>query len=403
MAVFKPVSGIDLEEDVMDSLQEIGRIKYPRLFEPIKINNIEFKNRIYFPPFGVDLADEEGNATDELIDFYVDIAKSGCGLVILSNASVSFDSQLNKNGLKIFSKSHMTSLKNLVKKLRSYDVKVGIALHHYGRQGVTSDKCKAVLAPSSIPCSSTMRKDPNYKIKEMTLEDIERVKNDYKRAVEISAEADFDVVMLQASGGYLLNNFLSSYTNLRNDEYGGSEENRSRFLVEIIESARNILKDNKALFLRLGVDDCLEDNKGLKPIDFNNLIPKFEKYGVDVFTVALGIAENVSKIYSWSNENANYIRNTTKIIKSYSRVPIGFEGFTDSLEIGEELIVGGISDFVGVGRALFADNELIYKLLNDKKNINKCKWDLNCLRDKKNSEFNRVYCCVNPKYKRPEK
>ena len=124
--------------------------------------------------------------------------------------------------------------------------------------------------------------------------------------------------------------------------------------------------------------------------------------GVCAITCSICITDTFNFLFSHNQDTEDKFINGVKLVKSYSSIPVGFAGFIGDLNKAEKLIKEDKIDFIGMSRALFADNDLINKtLLGEEHTIHKCLWDGKCFKDKSNPKFDRVYCCVNPKYLRP--
>lgn len=376
---------------------------FPNLFNPLLLKNgLEIPMRLYFAPMGIDMASNDGCFSDELSEFYKGIMDGGCNFIILGNASISPHSRLNHGGLCLYNNRHVSSLSPFLKMANTYNKLIGVQLQHYGPQGNTSIANMPVLTASGIPCKAISKRDPNYQTKIMDEEDIANVIAEFAMSAKLAKIAGAKLIQLQASNGYLLSSFLSPYTNLRTDPYGGSEANRARLLLEVIKAIKVATNDEIAISVRLGIDDMIGD-KGIKPDKIVNIVIELEKIGIDAITCSMCIGETFGKFLNYSKEMDDYLCNGVKFIKSKTSLPVGFAGFVDSLEKAETLIKDGIADFIGMTRAIFADNDLINKTLSGKVDrINNCLWDGNCFKDKSNPNFSRVYCCVNPKYLRPK-
>lgn len=388
----------------MADLIRKGRTSYPNVFSPLKIKNIIIPNRIYFSPFGIDNAYLDGRISKSQENFYIDIAKGGCGLVMLSNCSVSPDSILNPRGLKIFNNGHSDALSGLVKKMRGLESILGIQLQHYGAQAVTTHSKKDLISPSGIGCKYYSKKDDSYKVRVMTIDDIEEVKSRFIHAAVLSANAGVKFIQLQASNGYLLHSFISPYTNTRTDIYGGNYHNRIRLLVEIIQGIKSVLGNSIILSATVGINDFLGED-GVTPQDYQHIMPILESSGLDLITVSVSIAETFKNIIYRTKETEEKLHQSIVEIQKYKNnsFPLGFSGFTSSIKSAEHLISSGMADLVGMGRSIFADNNLILKSVDQVENsITRCLWDGNCFKDKSHPFADKVYCCVNSKYKRPD-
>lgn len=380
-----------------------GENQYPRVFRPLKIRDVTFQNRLFFAPMGLDLANHDGTFSPALGDFYQAIMGSGCGSLILSNATVSRSSILQPKGLRMFEPYHAEVLQPFIAKAQQHGVVVGVQLQHYGGQGTTTySRGKPLLTPSGVPTPMLKKLDPNYRVREMTLEDIDEVKRQFAMSARICKLAGAKMVQLQASNGYLLGSFLSRYTNRRSDLYGGSAQRRARLLVEVVEAVRAEIGEATVLSVRLGIDDYL-GNEGMVPEDLEHVMPLLEQVGTDLIEASICINETFHKLSGHTTEKSDYIQRQVRKVKGYTHLPVGYAGLVDSLEMAEAALQSGCAEMIGMARALFADNELIIKSVENRHNeIDRCLWDGKCFKDKYNPRFDRVYCCVNNKYRRPE-
>jgi 2,4-dienoyl-CoA reductase-like NADH-dependent reductase (Old Yellow Enzyme family) len=388
----------------MSMISKLPVVKdFQHILAPLELRGQSIKNRLFFAPMGLDLAHRDGRFSPELFEFYSGIIDGGCGFLILSNASVTPDSILQPNGLRLYHADQAQSMASIVEAGRAANALVGLQLQHYGGQAVTTyTRGQAMLTPSAVASAMLKKKDSRYRVRAMTLEDIEIVKNQFAESARLAELSGAKLIQLQASNGYLLSSFQSPATNLRTDQYGGDAVSRGRFLLEVIRSIRAKISPNILLSIRLGIDDYL-DGIGTVANDFKDLIPMYEEAGIDMIETSICVAETFSRLTGDAPDVSAKLQSSTKTIKGYSKVPVGFAGLVRSLEQAEEIIANGVADFVGMARALFADNDLIIKTLDGRRDeIHWCLWDGNCFKDKHNPRFNRVYCCVNPKYLRPQ-
>ncbi|MCK9193185.1 MAG: NADH:flavin oxidoreductase [Nevskia sp.] len=378
-----------------------GSAAFPQLFRPLQLRGVTLKNRLFFPAMGIDLAHQDGTFSGELSDFYWRIARSGCGLVVLSNASVSPRSILQLHGLRLFEPAHAAALGTFLSGCAADDAVIAVQLQHYGGQATTTHTGLPLLTPSGIGSAPSMKRDAAYRTQAMTHADIADVVAQFAQATRLAVEAGARFVQLQASNGYLLASFLSQYTNKRDDAYGGSPERRAQFVVEVVRAVRRELGPERALGLRIGINDCIGD-AGLSAKDFRNVAPLLEAAGVDLFEASISIAESFHRLIERTDERQAFLEDEVGTFKAFATVPVGFAGFVDSLAKAERYVASGLADTVGMARALFADNDLIHKTLAGQgATIDRCLWDGKCFKDKSNPAYGRVYCCVNPRYKRP--
>lgn len=382
-------------------LMEAGRQQYPSLFSPLSVNGLELPNRLFFPSMGIDMANLDGTFSDGLSEFYEGLVESGCGLVVLSNATVSPDSVHQLRGLRMYQEYHADALAGFIARSAARGVTVGVQLQHYGGQTGTRHTGKPVLTPSGVPSPSAAKRDPNYQAVAMSLDQIQEVQSQFVQAARLCARAGARFIQFQSSNGYFLSSFLSPFTNRRADGYGGDPIKRARLLLEIIGETRKAVGKEVSLGVRLQVDDCIGP-EGLVAEQLAWVVPLLEQAGVDIIEASMSTAETFHALFERTPETELHLQRQVKKVKGYATVPVGFAGFIDSMETAERLVTEGVADMAGMARALFADNDLIIKSVwGQRQNIHWCQWDGKCFRDKSNPAFNRVYCCVNPKYKRP--
>jgi len=375
---------------------------YRHVLEPLELSpDLTLKNRLFFAPMGIDLADQNGCLTTAMLDFYQSIMAGGCAMAFLSNATVSAKSRLQSAGLGLYEQRQADALRPLLDWSGQTGVPVGIQLQHYGGQGTTTLTGTELLTPSGVPCTRVAKLDPQYRVRIMNEEDIAEVVEQFAHSAWLAWSSGARLVQLQASNGYLLGSFLSPATNRRTDHYGGSEENRARLLLEVIKAIRLRTDPRFMVTVRLGIDDRLGD-AGLRFKDLDETVQSLCQAGVTALECSMCVGTTFDQFLVYSPLMDEYLQAGVKAIKSVSSVPVGFAGFVDGLEKAERLLADGVCDWVGMSRALFADNDLINKTLEGRsQQINRCLWDGQCFKDKSNPRFDRVYCCVNPNYPRP--
>jgi 2,4-dienoyl-CoA reductase-like NADH-dependent reductase (Old Yellow Enzyme family) len=379
-----------------------GKARFPMALTPLTLRGVTLPNRLFFAPMGVDLAAHDGSFSPALETFLQGMVDGGCAAVILSNATVSKDSILQPKGLKMLEDKHAAALGPFISKARAQGVVVGVQLQHYGGQGTTTyTRGQALLTPSGVEAKSLRKLDPRYRTREMSLLDIQQVQDQFAQAARRCRDAGAQLVQLQASNGYLLSSFLSKHTNLRTDAYGGSDIARARMLIETVHAVRQAIGPEILLSVRLGIDDMMGE-EGQLPEHLAEAIPAIEAAGADLIEASVCVADTFSKLSARTPEMLTYLKQQLSKVKSYATVPLGYAGFIDSLSMAEEWLRDGSLDMVGMARALFADNDLILKTVESREDeIHHCLWDGKCFKDKYNPRFDRVYCCVNPKYMRP--
>lgn len=234
------------------------------LFEPIKIRNVELKNRIVVSPM-CQYSSEDGFANDWHLVHLGSRAAGGAGLVFTEATAVSPEGRITPSDLGIWKDEHIVFLNQITTFIEAHGAVPSIQLAHAGRKAshhlpwkgsavLTSEEGGwQTLAPSAVPY-----KESEPLPKEITKDDIQKVINDFRDAVKRSMKAGFKIIEIHAAHGYLLNEFMSPLSNVRTDEYGGSFENRIRLLLEIVEATRKVWTKEHPLFVRISATDWVE-------------------------------------------------------------------------------------------------------------------------------------------------
>ena len=195
-----------------------------KLFEPIKIGNVELKNRVIMAPMENGMAEVgTGEVTDRIIAFFEERAQHNIAMIMPGSIGVSPEGRGLPTQLSLFDEKQVAGHKRLVDAIHSKGSLVAAQLYHAGRQASEAITGLDPLAPSAIPCG-ILQNHP----KEITHEQMNRIKEQFRQAARWSIEAGYDIVEVHFAHGYLLHSFMSTHTNHRTDEYGGSFENANQ-------------------------------------------------------------------------------------------------------------------------------------------------------------------------------
>ena len=270
------------------------------LFEPIKIRDITLKNRIVVSPM-CQYSSVDGFANDWHLVHLGTRAIGGSALVFTEATAVSPEGRITPDDLGIWKDEHITFLKRITEFIKNNGAVPGIQLAHAGRKASHVSPWKGrnplredeggwlTLAPSAIPF-----KEGELLPKEMTKEEIDQLIKDFGSAAQRAIEAGFEVFEIHGAHGYLINEFLSPKSNHRNDEYGGSFENRIRLLLEIVKEIRNAIKDKFPLFVRISATDWVDG--GWDENDSVLLAKILKEHEVDVIDCSTGGNSHEQKI-----------------------------------------------------------------------------------------------------------
>ena len=378
-----------------------GKVKsdrYPNVFSALNIGPVTLPNRVMFPAWQLNYANTDGTVSGKLIKFYTDLAKGGCGTIFTGAAVVSSDGVPFDRVMHLDTDAYIPGLKRLFSAIKENGAVPAIQIIHYGRQSSSSFSGHTLKAPSAIPCPVMSQYDPEYKVREMTMEDIDQIRTAFIAAAERSADAGAEIVEVHACHGYLLAEFLSPYSNKRTDTYGGSVENRARLIIEIIEGIRERLNDRIAIAVRVSGDEFVEG--GLKPGDFKEIVPIFEKAGIDLLDLGAGVYESMHRIVPPKELGIAPHADIAAQIKKFTSIPLCTVGSILSLETAESIIAEGKADLCAMGRAQMADPEIVNKSAEGRElEIRKCLHCNSCTFWTTGDP--EAYCAVNPGYKKP--
>ncbi len=337
------------------------------LFSSFKIKSKSFRNRIVLSPMCQYKA-KDGVISDWHFQHYSRFAFSGLGAAFVEATGVSPEGRIGHGCTGIWSDSHVEGLSKIAKIFNEYNCLSGIQLAHAGRKAsylrpwdgaspiTENDKVEPAwqtIGPSAIPINNSSPVP-----KEMTVEDINKVREDFKKAAQRADEAGFDIIEIHGAHGYLLHSFFSPLSNQRNDQYGGSFENRIRFAMEIIADIKSIWPNNKPLFYRLSSIDAPGQGANLE--DNIMLAKSLKSVGVDVIDCSSGGITG-SPVLTKSKIIPGFQVPYSEKIKKDAEISSMAVGAIISADQANEIISNKRADLVAMGRELLADTQWVYK------------------------------------------
>lgn len=353
-----------------------------KLFEPGRIGRMDLKNRVIFPPLATHMASDEGEVTDQLIDYYAARARGGAGLIVIEG---SFPSTVgHPRRIALDSEARIPGLHRLAEAIRSGGAKAVIEINtHMGRQD------RFPISPSDVPHPHT-----GIVPKPATLEDIERMKQEYGRAARIVKEAGFDGLMIHGATGYLVAEFLSPLVNKRTDEYGGDARGRARFGLELFRAARAEVGADYPVIFRVMSHDRAPG--GVTTADAVAYAQIFQENGVDAVDVVTGSAVS----HEWTAPPdylpAGCNTDVSQAVKKGVTIPVCVAGKINDPHLAEAILREGKADFVDIGRGLLADPDFVNKAAEGRvEDIRKC---IACVRCGEQTlvSLDPFFCSVNP-------
>ncbi|MGB9714645.1 MAG: FAD-dependent oxidoreductase [Candidatus Bathyarchaeales archaeon] len=327
-----------------------------KLFEPFQISVMKLKNRIVMPPMGTNFSNEDGTVTQRLINYHVERAKGGIGLIIVEGAYVEPRGKGSIRQLGVDNDNKIPGLRKLAAAVKENGAKVALQLFHGGRQSHSSIIGTQPVSASEVPCRLTGETP-----RALTIPEIEELVEIFAEAARRVKEAGFDAVEIHGAHGYLINQFLSPLTNRRTDQYGGDIKKRARFLLEILERVREKVGKDYPVLCRINGDDYIEG--GIKLEEAKTIAKMLEANGVDALHVSGGIYDSPIPVTTAPMALPRGVMvHLAAGIKEVVNVPVIAVGRLDDPKLAEEILQQGKADLVSMGRALLADPYLPNKI-----------------------------------------
>ena len=321
-----------------------------KLFSPLTLRGITFANRVWVSPM-CQYSAVDGVATNWHDVHIGAFASGGTGLIMMEATGVSPEGRISTQCLGLWNDEQAERLKPIVKFAHQMDTKIGIQLAHAGRKGSClppwSDHPMAgvdeggweCVAPSAISFGG---KYPTPRA--LTENEISELVKAFGAAAKRAVATGFDLIEIHAAHGYLIHQFLSPLSNTREDEYGGSFENRIRFLLEIIDEVRSAIPDSLPLFLRISASDWLE---GGWTIDDSLALAKIVKVrGVDLIDVSSGGTSSGAPVPVGPGYQVPF----ADLIRNQADIPTAAVGLITEPEQAEEIVSSGKADAVMMAR-----------------------------------------------------
>lgn len=325
--------------------------RYPNLFSPLRLGPKEAMNRVWMTAHSTQLV-KDHNFSDAHIAYYAERAKGGVGVITMEAMAVHPTTQPYEGKIFAFDERVIPEYMKLAAAVRPYGTILLSQLWHRGRQTDSIVSRQPVWAPSAIPCT-VYREMPH----EMTKSDIDELIDGYVRAAQHSVAGGLDGVEIHGlAHGYLVGQFLSPATNHRTDEYGGSEQNRLRLMMEIIDAVRAVVPEDLVCGIRINGDDGGIEG-GLDNAGWIAIAEAIAKRGdLDYISVSQGTYINRMKIYGASpTPNGFQLEDTARIKAAVGAMPVVAVGRITTPEMAEATLTSGGADFIGMARQLIAD------------------------------------------------
>lgn len=330
------------------------------LFDKTTIKNMELKNRFVRSATWEGLANEDGHINENITKVYEDLAKGNVGLIITSYAHILKEEQPNRKMLGIYDDSFIHEYKDFVHKVHSYGSKIIMQIVYGGSSTSYNIDNRTIFGPSSIPhlVKGTVPK-------EMTKEDINTVIQGFTKAAIRCKKSGFDGIQIHGAHGYLLSQFLDPYHNRREDEYGGSIENRSRIIFEVYKSIRKEVGEDYHISIKINSSDFRESGATFEDCKF--VVTELDKLGIDSVEVSGGSFKDF--------KGESYFKDYAKDLASKVSCPIMLVGGNRTFDNMNDILNSTNIEYFSICRPFICEPDLINKFIENNSYKHKC---INC-------------------------
>lgn len=324
-----------------------------KLFETTTINGMRLSNRIVRSATWEGLAADDGTVTPELIDFYVELAKGGLGLIITSHTYVRPDGMGSPRQLGLSDDRFIPGLRELTDAIHRHNTPVAVELSH---AGILANEQVTKLTPVILSKADGYVGSEG---REMTAEDIQQIIEAFGWAARRAKEAGFDAVQIHGAHGFLVNQFLSPAFNKRTDAYGGSIENRAKAVLEILEKMRSYVGNDFPILIKLNSEDVIDG--GLTVKESLQAALMLQDAGIDALELSGGtvVTGDHCRTEISSADKEAYWRNAAKAFKEKLTIPLILVGGVRSLQLAEKLYDQGYADYFSMSRPLIREPGLV--------------------------------------------
>lgn len=412
-------------------------MSYDMLFSPMKIGNVEIKNRIVMAPMCMGFGQYNGCATETMMDYYEERAKGGVGLIFTEITRINDITGASSFGQLGMSHDYqIPALREMADRIHKHNCKIMVELHHPGRQNLglmigtvpicnigsklmgnlyTKILTQAVIpqgkklqdkhiVPRTVAPSKCERSKMSDSVnRELSVNEIKRIICQFIEGAVRVKKAGCDGVELHAAHGYLIQQFLSPNTNKRTDQYGGSLENRMRFLLEIIDGIRSNCGKDFPIVVRLTVDEMYseigQNGKGYNLEEGIKMAKILNDKGIDAIDVSSAAYDTFNYWLEPTTFTPGWRKYLASEVKKVVDIPVIAANLIRSPKQAETQLEEGTQDFVSLGRPLIADPHWPNKVKSGNENlIKRCVCCLYCFESMMKGAYKYTHgnCSVNP-------
>ncbi|TFF98246.1 MAG: FAD-binding protein [Promethearchaeota archaeon] len=362
-----------------------------KLLEPIKVKDIEVRNRVVMPAADTHFGNMNGTVSDKTLNYYSLRAKGGVGLIIVEGTAIHKLAKATMKMMLIDNDDKIEGLTKLAKAIKDNGSVAMIQFMHAGSQTSQLFTGDRPVSPSGVKNNFLPSENPRA----LEKDEIKEIITYYGDAAERARKANFDGVEIHAAHGYLISQFLSPRHNNRTDEYGGNLENRMRFLVEIYDEIKKRVGNDMIIGMRINGSDYVEG--GFDINESKIVCQKMEDLGIDIINVSAATDETpdhlmIPYMTSPRGIHTNLSAQIKKVIKS---VPIIGVGRINDPDVAEQILQDNKADMVALARQSICDPFFVNKIKEGKKkDIMKCMACNTCINNLALQK--EIVCAFNP-------
>jgi 2,4-dienoyl-CoA reductase-like NADH-dependent reductase (Old Yellow Enzyme family) len=321
------------------------------LFSPFRIKHLELKCRIVMPGLASFLIEDDGSITDRTVEYYRLRAAGGAAMVIMEACSIAPEGIVSPHQARIYDDRFIEGISRIARAIKSEGTIPAVQIHHGGRQVPFKVIKQKPFAPSPLPCP-TIRGD----VQPLSILQIQNMIKQFGDAAERAVQAGFELLEIHGAHGYIINQFLSAFSNIREDEYGGNLENRCRFAEEVIREVRSRIGKDFPLSFKISAQEFVPD--GLTTEESIKILKRLVPLGLDVVQVSAGNDATPEWICQPMFMEKACLSDSAKQIKQALQIPIMTVGRINDPVLANDIIKEGKADLVCMGRGLVADPEM---------------------------------------------
>lgn len=358
------------------------------LFTPFRLKNLTLSNRIVMPGLASFLIEEDGSITEKAVEHYRRRAAGGPAMVIVEACAVSPEGIVSPHQARIYEDRFVEGLSKIAQSMKAEGCIPAVQIHHGGRQTSPRVIGRKPVAPSNLPCP-TIRGE----VEPLSQEGIREIVRKFGDGAVRAVEAGFELIEIHGAHGYLINQFLSPFSNIREDAYGGDRKGRMRFALEVMDEVKRRVGDAVPISFKISAQEFVEG--GLTVAESIPILEALVEHGVDVVQVSAGNDATPEWISQPMFMKQACLADSAAAIREALAVPVMAVGRINGPEIADRIIAKGMADLVCIGRGLLADPNMPNKAREGRLDeIRTCIACNTCME----SIFRkgRVECLVNP-------